>query len=165
MRRGGVSMRRRTWLALAVSHAAVGAAGFAGGIYVLPILTAEPPPPADQLAALQGQATYRGQFRRDLPGSDALHWGEGEVTVGPTAVAHRGRLAPGPDYRLYLSPAFVDTEAAFLALKPRMRQVGMVKGFEGFVLDLPAGVDLAAYDTVVVWCERFGEFISAAKYR
>lgn len=158
-------MRRRTALALAVSHAAVGAAGFAGGIYVLPILTAAPPPPADELAALRSAATYQGRFRRDLAGSDALHWAEGEVSVGPAMVSHRGRLAPGPDYRLYLSPGFVETEQAFAALKPRMRQVGPVKGFDGFVLPLPADVDLAAYDTVVVWCERFGQFITAAKYR
>jgi hypothetical protein len=30
---------------------------------------------------------------------------------------------------------------------------------------LPDGVDLADYDTVVVWCESFGEFITAASYR
>ncbi|RVT52224.1 DM13 domain-containing protein [Rubrivivax albus] len=158
-------MRRRAWLGLAASHAVVGAAGFAGGIYVLPILTAPPPPPAAELAALQQAATFRGAFRRDLPGSDRLHWGEGDVAVGPSSVAHTGRLAPGPDYQLYLSPGFVDTEAAFHALKPRMRHVGPVKGFEGFVLPLPADVDLAAFDTVVVWCESFGEFITAAKYR
>jgi hypothetical protein len=158
-------MKRRVWLGLAASHAAVGAVGFAGGIYTLPLLIAPPPPPADELAALHQAATYRGVFRRDLPGSDRLHWGEGDVAVGPSAVAHTGRLAPGPDYQLYLSPAFVDDEASFLALKPRMRHVGPVKGFEGFVLPLPAGVDLAAFDTVVVWCESFGEFITAAKYR
>ena len=90
-------MRRRVWLGLAASHAAVGAVGFAGGIYVLPILTAPPPPAAAELAALQQSATFRGVFRRDLPGSDRLHWGEGEVAVGPAAVAHTGRLAPGPD--------------------------------------------------------------------
>jgi hypothetical protein len=26
-------------------------------------------------------------------------------------------------------------------------------------------VDIEAYTTVLVWCEAFGEFISAAKYR
>ena len=158
-------MRRRAWLGLAASHAAVAAAGFAGGIYVLPILTAAPAPPAAELAALQQAASYRAVFQRALAGSDRLHWGEGEVAVGPAAVAHTGRLAPGPDYQLYLAPSFVDTEAAFLALKPRMRHVGPVKGFDGFVLPLPAGIDLTAYDTVVVWCESFGEFITAAKYR
>ena len=158
-------MRRRAWIGLAASHTLVGAAGFAGGIYALPILTAPPPPPATELAALQQAATYRGVFRRDLAGSDRLHWGEGDVAVGPSTVSHIGSLAPGPDYQLYLSPAFVDAEAGFHALKPRMRHVGPVKSFDGFVLPLPAGTDLGAYDTVVVWCESFGEFITAAKYR
>jgi hypothetical protein len=30
---------------------------------------------------------------------------------------------------------------------------------------VPAGVDVGAYTTVVVWCEAFSKFISAAKYR
>jgi hypothetical protein len=158
-------MRRRAWIGLAASHALVGAAGVAGGIYSLPILTAPPPPPTAELTALQQAATYRGVFRRDLAGSDALHWGEGDVAVGPSTVSHIGRLAPGPDDQLCLSPAFVDTEAGFLALKPRMRHVGPIKGFDGFMLPLPAGTDLAAYDTVVVWCESFGQFITAARYR
>lgn len=158
-------MRRRTGLILALTHGAAGIAGFGGGIYALPILTAAPPPPAAELEALRQSASHRGRFRRDLAGSDRLHWGEGEVTVGPATVAHAGRLAPGPDYQLYLSPAFVETEADFLALKPRMRHVGAVKGFEGFVLPLPAAVDLGAYDTVVIWCESFGQFITAAKFR
>ena len=34
-----------------------------------------------------------------------------------------------------------------------------------FILDVPAGVDLAAYTTVLVWCETFSEFITAAQYR
>jgi hypothetical protein len=76
-----------------------------------------------------------------------------------------GRLAPGPDYKLYLSPSFVQNEAEFTALKPRMLRVGDVDTFDNFIVPLPAGTDLAAYDTVVVWCEAFGEFITAARYR
>ena len=84
---------------------------------------------------------------------------------GKVAVSLMGRLAPGPDYKLYLSPTFVQTEAEFLPLKNQMLRVGDVKTFENFVVPLPPGVDLAAYNTVVVWCETFKEFISAARYR
>jgi hypothetical protein len=94
-----------------------------------------------------------------------LHWGEGEVMVSPTAVALQGRLSPGPDYQLYLSPVFVQTEAEFEREKPRMARVGDVKTFQDFVVVLPPGTDVAAYTTVVVWCETFREFISAARYR
>ena len=76
-----------------------------------------------------------------------------------------GRIAPGPDYRLYLSPEFVETEAAFLALKPAMVQLGPVKTFENFVVSVPEGVDPSEYNTVIVWCEAFGEFITSAQYR
>ena len=87
------------------------------------------------------------------------------MSVGPTAVALMGRLAPGPDYKLYLSPAFVQDEAEFHRVKADALRVGDVKTFENFVVALPAGVDLMAYNTVVVWCETFREFISAAQYR
>ena len=40
-----------------------------------------------------------------------------------------------------------------------------MKTFDGFVVDVPAGVDVTAYDTVLVWCEAFGQFITSAKYR
>jgi len=76
-----------------------------------------------------------------------------------------GRLAPGPDYKLYLSPEFVETEADFARLKARMMRVGDVKTFENFVVRVPESVDISRYNTVIVWCESFGQFITAAKYR
>lgn len=151
--------------ALLASHALVGGAGFAAGIYLLPILTAPPPAPVEQIRLVADRAQFEGAFRRDLKGSDFLHWGEGRVWVGPEVVALHGRVSPGPDYKLYLSPAFVEDEAAFLALKAEMVRIGDVKTFENFIVPLPAGVDPTAYTTVVVWCEAFGEFISAARYR
>ncbi|OSZ71659.1 DM13 domain-containing protein [Hydrogenophaga sp. IBVHS1] len=152
-------------LLLLASHALVALAGFAAGVYLLPILIAPPAPEVAVVSELASKARFTAQFRRDLTGSDALHWGEGTVSVGPEAVSLMGRLAPGPDYKLYLSPTFVQTEAEFLPLKNQMLRVGDVKTFENFVVPLPPGVDLAAYNTVVVWCETFKEFISAAQYR
>ena len=152
-------------LILLVTHAAAVFAGFAAGIYVLPILIAPPAPTTAEVGAKAAAAAYTAEFRRDLKDSDALHWGEGKVTVGKDAITLAGKLAPGPDYKLYLSPEFVETEAEFLRLKPRMVRVGEVKTFENFVVAVPANVDPAAYSAVIVWCERFGQFITAAKYR
>src|SRR5687767_61799 len=152
-------------LVLIVTHFTALAAGIALGVYLLPILIAPAGPTAAEVAARAAGATYTAQFRRDLKDSDLLHWGEGKVTVGKDAVTLAGKLAPGPDYKLYLSPEFVETEAEFLRLKPRMVRVGDVKTFENFVIPVPAGVDPAGYSAVVVWCERFGQFITAAKYR
>ncbi len=152
-------------LVLLFTHAAAAFAGFAAGIYALPILIAPPAPSAAEVAAKAASASFTGEFRRDLKDSDALHWGEGRVTVGRDAITLAGRLAPGPDYKLYLSPDFVETEADFLRLKPRMARVGDVKTFENFVVPVPAAVDPASYSAVVIWCERFGQFITAARYR
>jgi hypothetical protein len=160
---GAMNTRRR--LLLLATHAATGAAGLAAGIYTLPILIAPEPPSAAEVAAAAGTARFKGRFVRDLPGSDALHWGEGEVAIGARAISLQGRVSPGPDYKLYLVPEFVQTEAEFERIKPRARRIGDVKSFENFVVPLPEGVDPADYNTVLVWCERFREFISAARYR
>ena len=78
---------------------------------------------------------------------------------------HQGTLAPGPDYKVYLVTTFVQTEADFLNVKDQSARIGDVKTFDGFIVDVPAGVDVTAYTTVVIWCETFSEFISAAQYR
>jgi hypothetical protein len=152
-------------LVLLVTHVLALAAGFALGVYFLPILVAPAAPTATEVTARSAAAQYTAEFRRDLKDSDLLHWGEGKVTVGKDAVTFAGKLAPGPDYKLYLSPEFVETEADFLRLKARMVRVGEVKTFENFVVAVPANVDPAAYSAVIIWCERFGQFITAAKYR
>jgi hypothetical protein len=158
-------MTMKRVLVLIVTHAAALAAGFALGVYLLPILIAPAAPTAAEVAQKAAAATFTAEFRRDLKDSDLFHWGEGRVTVGKDAVTLVGALAPGPDYKLYLSPEFVETEADFLRLKPRMARVGDVKTFDNFVIPVPAGIDPAAYSAVVVWCERFGQFITAARYR
>lgn len=158
-------MKAGRFLLLAATHAAALGAGFALGIYLLPILTAPEAPTAGAVSAAAGGAQWKGEFRRDLKDSDFLHWGEGSVTVGRRAVALMGRVAPGPDYKLYLSPEFVETEADFRRLKPRMARVGDVRTFENFIVPVPEGIDPGAYTTAIVWCESFGQFITAARYR
>ena len=150
---------------LVVSYVLFAAAGFAAGIYVLPILTAPPAPTAADVATAATQAEFKGQFRRDLKDSDLLHWGEGTVTVSRTNIALAGKVAPGPDYKLYLSPEFVESEADFIRLKPRMARVGDVKTFENFIVPVPGNIDPGGFNTVIVWCESFGQFITAAKYK
>jgi hypothetical protein len=152
-------------LLLIASHAIVGALGFAAGIYYLPILTAPPAPSAAELQAVAAQAMYSAELRRDLAGSDALHWGEGRVSITPERISLQGEIAPGPDYKLYLSPEFVETETQFNAIKDRMTRIGDVRTFKNFVVNVPRDVDPTDFTTVVIWCEAFGEFISAAKYR
>lgn len=152
-------------LLLTGTHLLALAAGFALGVYFLPILIAPQAPSRQAVQAAAMGAQFSGTFRRDLKDSDALHWGEGKVSVTAQAIALDGELAPGPDYKLYLSPAFVETEADFRRLKATMVRVGDIRTFRNFLVPLPPGVDPANYTTVVVWCETFSQFISAAQYR
>jgi hypothetical protein len=152
-------------LLLLVSHALALGVGFGLGVYFLPVLIAPQAPTAAEVSVQASEATYKGRFRRDLKDSDPLHWGEGTVSVSAKSIALAGELAPGPDYKLYLSPEFVETESDFNRLKPSMVRVGDVKTFRNFLVPVPGSVDPGRYNTVVVWCETFGQFITAAKYK
>ena len=153
------------WLVLSGTHLAALAVGFALGIYLLPVLIAPEGPDKAEIAAAADTAEFRAEFTRELKGSDFLHWGEGAVAVAADKIVHEGKLAPGPDYKLYLTTKFVEDEAQFEAIKADAVRIGDIKTFNGFIIDVPPGADVAAYTTVVVWCETFSEFITAAKYR
>jgi len=150
---------------LLISHLAFAAIGFALGIYLLPILTAPSAPSTEQMETAQSQAIFKGDFKRDLAGSDFLHWGEGTVSIGEKFISLEGKIAAGPDYKLYLSPKFVETEAEFNQAKSTMVRVGDIKTFENFVIPVDAGINPKKYTSVIIWCEAFGEFITAAKYQ
>lgn len=68
-------MNIKKLIVLLLTHGAVGVAGFAGGIYALPILIAPPAPSAEEVTDLAKSAVFSAEFRRDLQDSDALHWG------------------------------------------------------------------------------------------
>jgi hypothetical protein len=152
-------------LLLVGTHVFAIGVGFALGIYLLPILTAPASPGVEVVRSAAALARFKGEFRRDLADSDALHWGEGKLFIGSDTIAFEGRLAPGPDYRLYLSPKFVETEAEFELLKSEMVQVGLVQTFENFMVAVPASVDPGDFNAAIVWCEAFGQFITAAVYQ
>ena len=143
-------------------------AGFGAGVYALPILTAEKGLSRTQLAELANQQTSAmrtGTFVRDLADSDAFHWGDGTVTVTNERIWLDGQLSPGPDYRLYLVSRFVETEAEFLAIKDSALQIAPIKAFSNFNVDIPQGLDISGYNTVLIWCEAFSQFITAAEIK
>jgi len=155
----------RPIILLIMSHVAVGFLGVVVGVYSLPILTAPASPSESEIKVLVDQTYFTADFTKGLKGSDAFHWGEGKVSLASNYVAFMGELAPGPDYKLYLSPEFVETEAEFERLKYSMRLVGDVKTFDNFLVESASDIELFKYNTVVVWCETFGEFITSARYR
>lgn len=152
-------------LILLLTHGIALAIGFALGVYLLPILTAPSSPDQAVLEQSAADAQFTGTFTRDLRGSDFLHWGEGTISVSSSKIVHEGELSPGPDYKLYLTKQFVEHEDEFNPIKADAIQIGDVKSFKGVIVDIPAGVNVADYNTVVIWCESFGEFITAAQYQ
>jgi len=150
---------------LIFSHGLVAAIGFSLGLYMLPILMAPPTLPMEQITILLGEPKFEGRFHRDLKDSDFLHWGEGTAQISRTAVFLKGELAPGPDYKLYLSPEYLETEADFTRLKSRMVRVGDVKTFKNVIVPISPEINPDKFNTVIVWCETFGQFITAAQYQ
>ena len=137
--------------------------GFGLGVYFLPILTAEKGLDDTQIAQLEQSIERSGVFVRDLKDSDAFHWGEGKINVSDKKIWLEGKIAAGPDYRLYMTPRFVETEADFLAIKDQAVEVAPIKAFSNFAVDVPMDVDVSQYPALIIWCEAFGQFITSAE--
>ncbi|MFY8299316.1 DM13 domain-containing protein [Pseudoalteromonas sp. SS15] len=139
--------------------------GFVSGIYMLPTLMAPPTPSMLEFATATLNTKYQAIIPESLSGSDFLHFGEGTFSLSEKNIVFQGTLSPGPDYQVYLSPIFVEDEPQFLQHKQLMVRVGEVKSFNGFILEVPKNVDISEYSNVVIWCEAFQEFITAANYK
>ena len=101
--------------------------GFALGVYILPILTAEKGLDTAALAQLEASAERSDTLTCDLPGSAAFHWGEGTVRASDMRIWLEVKIPPGPDYRLYLKPSLTTDEASLLKIKDQSVQVGEVR--------------------------------------
>jgi hypothetical protein len=140
------------------------ALGFAIGIFVYPyifladVVAADQPP-----AAGQSQIVATGQFVHVNP-SDPIHYGTGAVTVYEDTV-HLGsdfEVGPGPKFHVYLVPKRLVTSAEDVKTSMFI-DLGRLRAFKGSQnYAVPAGVDLANYGSLVIWCKAFGVLISPA---
>lgn len=158
-------MKQLTFALLTLSHLSIGGIGFAVGIYLLPILIAPDAPSKQEIQEKMEDSLFIGQFDRERLGSDRFHWGEGDVYLSRNIIALDGKLAPGPDYKIYLSPHYIETEQAFWEHRQHLRYVSDVKTFDNFMVNVPRGIDISQFNTVVVWCETFGEYITSAQFK
>ena len=141
------------------------AVGFGLGVYFLPILTAPKSVEISIITEYENRSSFQTEFVRDLKGSDTFHWGEAKVTISDNNITVNGSIAPGPDYKLYLTNEFIQHEDEFLSIKKKAQYIAEVKSFKNFVVEVPSNIDVNNYNTVVIWCESFNEFITAAKYQ
>jgi len=152
-------------LKLSLSGIVIFILGFMAGIYTLPIMIAPEPLSMLELATASQNARYKVMISGDLDGSDFLHNGTGEFYLSPSKIVFKGSLTPGPDYQLYLSKQFVENEEQFKQHQNSMINIAEVKRFDGFIKQVPDQLDIDEYTTIVIWCEAFEEFITAAKYK
>jgi len=144
------------------------AGGVALGIFVYPyafltdIVAKEK---VDKPAGVQQRKVLaRGTFVHPNP-SDPIHYGKGRVTVyeGLLYLEPDFEVGPGPKYHVYLVPEAEVLPSTNVA-KTMFVDLGRLRAFKGSQnYELPAGVDVAKYASVVIWCEQFGVLISPAK--
>jgi Electron transfer DM13 len=123
-----------------------------------------PPSPTPTETPIPTAAPFVARVVRSgvLSGADDFHFAEGtalliEVTPGSFVVRLENvSVRNGPDLFVYLSPA-AD------ALPDGALNLGGLKATDGsFNYDVPAGVDIAAFQGVVIWCRAFSVLFGTA---
>ena len=154
-----------SWIAFIAGGLLGVAAGFALGIFVYPYWFLADIVATETLdRASAGALVAEGTFIHANP-SDPIHYGRGKVSVYRELV-HLGsdfEVGPGPKFHVYLVPQPNVTPSTRVA-QTQFVDLGRLKAFKGSQsYRVPAGVNLADYPSVVVWCEQFGVLISPAR--
>ena len=137
--------------------------GFTVGIAVFPYLF--PPPEVNEplTGRTQDDALARATFIHANP-ADPIHYGRGTATIYADLLRLEPdfEVGPGPKFHVYLVPladVTPDTEVE----KTMFVDLGRLKAFTGSQnYAIPLGIDLADFQSVVVWCEQFNVLISPA---
>ncbi len=137
--------------------------GVAVGFFAFPYVF--PPPAAKETltAAEQTKVVAQGAFIHANP-SDPVHYGAGRVTVHESVVFLGAdfEVGPGPDYHVYLVPKEKVRESGDVK-ETMFVDLGRLRAFKGSQkYEIPAGLDLKKFQSVVIWCRQFGVLISPA---
>lgn len=152
-------------IAALIGLALGGVGGFAIGLFIYPYVFLADIVAMEQAPDVEAQQIVaQGSFIHANP-SDPIHYGAGAVTVYDNTV-HLGtdfEVGPGPAFHVYLVPLEEVTPSSDVA-DTMFVDLGNLRAFKGSQnYAVPAGVDLADYSHVVVWCEKFGVLISPAR--
>jgi len=156
-------------IGFAVGAALGVAGGVALGIFVYPYLfladiVAMEKVEKPATGAPERKVLARGAFIHANP-SDPIHYGKGRVTVydGLLHLEPDFEVGPGPKYHVYLVPEKEVVPSTNVA-RTMFVDLGRLKAFKGSQnFDVPAGVEVAKFGSVVIWCEQFGVLISPAR--
>jgi hypothetical protein len=176
-------MRFRRGLAIFCLGGLLGTAfGVALGFFFFPYVF--PPPPANEQlseadvaplaarpapsqavaeAVAKAAPVATGHFIHANP-SDPVHWGRGRVSVYERTVFLEPdfEVGPGPKFHVYLVPTAMVRKEEQVA-KSMFVDLGRLRAFKGSQrYPIPEGVSLKDFQSVVIWCERFGVLISPA---
>jgi Electron transfer DM13 len=137
--------------------------GVAFGLFIFPFLF--PPPEAmDRLTSAEAsRLVAKGSFIHADP-SDPVHWGKGGVSVyeGTVFLHEDFEVGPGPAFHVYLVPK-ANVRSSSDVTDTMFVDLGGLRAFKGSQkYQVPAGVDLTRFPSVVIWCERFSVLISPA---
>jgi len=137
--------------------------GVAVGFFIFPYVF--PPPAAAEQIADSERSTLvaSGSFIHVNP-SDPVHYGKGRVSVYQHTVFLESdfEVGPGPAFHVYLVPKAPIRSSSDLK-DVMFVDLGGLRAFKGSQrYSIPAGVDLKQYQSVIIWCERFGVLISPA---
>ena len=139
------------------------ALGIVLGFFLFPYFF-QPPPGVDELTEAERETLVaKGSFIQVNP-SDPIHYGKGDVSVYPGLVfLHENfEVGPGPDFHVYLVPK-ANVRSAEDVNGTMFIDLGPLRAFTGSQrYQVPAGVDLSKYPSVVIWCQQFSVLISPA---
>lgn len=138
--------------------------GVALGFFLFPFVF-PPPPAAEELSAADrgSPVLAEGSFIHANP-ADPIHWGKGSVAVRRDSVYLGAdfEVGPGPKFHVYLVPKAPIRASGDLAGEMFI-DLGRLRAFKGSQrYAIPAGLDLAKYKSVIIWCEQFSVLISPA---
>jgi len=155
---------KKTFIIFIAGSVLGAAGGFALGIFVYPYVFLADIVATDRVdnAGLR-KVVAEGAFIHANP-RDPVHHGKGKVTVyqGLVHLGNDFEVGPGPKFHVYLVPEKNVVPSTNVA-RTMFVDLGRLRAFKGSQhYPVPAGVDLAKYDSVVIWCEQFGVLISPA---
>ena len=96
--------------------------------------------------------------------SDPIHWGKGTVTVYEKTLFLEAdfEVGPGPAFHVYLVPNEKVRRSSHVD-ETMYVDLGKLRAFKGSQkYAIPAGIDMAKFPSIVVWCAEFGVLISPA---